>query len=218
MQLILVVLCIGLGSVNSSPYQLPTIRMDETYQRPAPKQAYSGQSYSAPAPKQQTYNAPVSEQSYSAETYQEYRDPVLDLPNNCKIGYVQPIWEGNTITETYCRCPDGSYGHNCQEGYRNPCDGYSQYHPADSRLPNNYFVECSWNIPYLLKCSKGTVWNQNILSCDWTSDATHDTYGSYQNQEYGQQEGYGQESYSVPAPKQPEYSAPAPKQPEYNAP
>ena len=158
-----------------------------------------GESNQISAPKQQ---------SYSGHSYQNYRDPLLDLPNNCKIGYVQPIWEGDAITETYCRCPDGSYGHNCQEGYKNPCDGYSQYHPADSRLHNKYFIECSWNIPYLMKCPRGTVWNQNILSCDWTTDATHDTYGGYQNNRVQQ----SQSSYQPPV-QQPSYQPPVQKPP-----
>lgn len=28
----------------------------------------------------------------------------------------QPIYEGDTVTETYCRCSDGSYGFTCTEG------------------------------------------------------------------------------------------------------
>ena len=86
---------------------------------------------------------------------------------NSPAGVVEPIWEGDSITETYCRCPGGVYGFTCAEGFANPCQNGMQYSAADSRVPNNYFIECNGNIPYLIKCARGTAWNQRILTCDW---------------------------------------------------
>jgi len=126
---------------------------------------------------------PVQYQQSSEKKY--LRDPVLDLPNTCSIGFVQAIWEGDKITETYCRCPDGSYGYTCTENFINPCASGQQYHPADRRLPKNYFVTCSWTTPYLLKCPTGTVWNQEIYLCDWNATSTYG-YPSSMSQSYNQ--------------------------------
>lgn len=35
------------------------------------------------------------------------------LVNMCQAGKSLPIWEKDMITETFCRCPDGSYGITC---------------------------------------------------------------------------------------------------------
>lgn len=35
------------------------------------------------------------------------------LNNMCVIGKSLPIWEKDMITESFCRCPDGSYGISC---------------------------------------------------------------------------------------------------------
>jgi hypothetical protein len=93
----------------------------------------------------------------------------------------------NTI-DLYCRCPDGSYGFSCTEGFVNPCltEGV-QYFSADSRLSNTYFIECNWGIPYLFKCPRPLVWNQDIKVCDWDSSSE---YG-LSNQNVMQQQQYG---------------------------
>ncbi len=107
------------------------------------------------------------------------------MPNTCTIGIVQAIWEGDKIKETYCRCPDGSYGYTCSENFINPCAAGQQYHPADPRLPKNYFVICSWTTPYLLKCPAGTVWKQDIYLCDWDTPSIYG-YPSSMSQSYNQ--------------------------------
>ncbi|CAF0884674.1 unnamed protein product [Brachionus calyciflorus] len=89
------------------------------------------------------------------------------LANNCQAGSPEPIWEDDEITETYCRCPSGTYGLTCLEDFVNPCNGVQTYHRADAQIKPNYFIECNGKIPYLMKCARGTKWNQDILTCDW---------------------------------------------------
>ena len=93
-------------------------------------------------------------------------DPAQPFANSCPKGYAQPIWQDNTLIATYCRCPDGSYGFTCEENFPTPCNyGPSQYHPADSRLPSYYFVQCSWNTPILKRCPNGLRWNNAVQTC-----------------------------------------------------
>ncbi len=88
----------------------------------------------------------------------------------CQVGKVEPIWEKDQITETYCRCPDNSYGFTCQEKFYNPCEkensGYSR---ADDRIAHNYFIKCNWGTPYLIKCPPSTRYEQSLEVCIWTS-------------------------------------------------
>lgn len=108
----------------------------------------------------------------------------MTFPDACPVGIVEPIWEGDAITETYCRCPGGSYGFTCQENFVNPCSQYGgQYSSADSRVPSNYFIECNGPIPYLIKCAKGTVWNQRITVCDWDRSSLSVRKGPYQQKD-----------------------------------
>jgi len=164
--------------------------------------------------------------SIVSAVFPEGQDPALNLPNTCAIGHVQPIWEGFNITETYCRCPDGSYGYTCTENFPNPCADGQQYHPADRRLPNNYFIECSWGTPYLFKCAKGTVWNHFNLTCDWPPSNNYDSYGQSSGYDgySAPASGYAQpqQTYVAPqpayAPPRPVYEAPTTTQAPYVAP
>jgi len=112
-----------------------------------------------------------------------------EMPNTCSIGHVQAIYEGDQISETYCRCPTGSYGFTCTENFGNPClDGATQYSPADSRVPPNYFIKCSWGIPYLNKCAAGTShWSQELYTCVADGSSYGSSYGSsnYGSSSYG---------------------------------
>jgi hypothetical protein len=138
-----------------------------------PQSSYS--SYAAPQqPAMIPQQAPVAYSSYSVAsspalapaTAPEYVDPGLLVTNNCPAGYPQLIWESGSVTGTYCRCPDGRYGFTCTENFVNPCDGSGLYFPADPRLSSNFYVQCNWHIPTLLKCPSGLMWNQAILTCD----------------------------------------------------
>jgi len=85
------------------------------------------------------------------------------FPNTCQIGVIEL---GDTITETYCRCPSGTYGYTCQENFHNPCTyQINAYYPADPRIGSNYFVFCNINQPYLFKCPNGQEWNQEMYTC-----------------------------------------------------
>lgn len=86
------------------------------------------------------------------------------LANNCLSGTPEPIWEDDIITETFCRCNDGTYGLTCLENFYNPCVKRRQYASADQSIAPNYFIECTANIPYLMKCAPGTKWNQKIVT------------------------------------------------------
>ena len=91
---------------------------------------------------------------------------VEDLPNHCANGGIpQAIFENDQITETYCRCQTGSYGRTCSENFVNPCGDEQQYHEADPSFGGHYFIECSWGIPYLMKCPATTLWSQELLTC-----------------------------------------------------
>ncbi len=117
------------------------------------------------------------------------------------------------MTETYCRCPSGTYGFTCQENFNNPC-AYNggQYHPADPSVGPHYFIECNWNTPYLFKCPADLVWNQSLETCDWQ----HQAYDSYNS--YGTSATYDAPAYNAPTPAYtaqayvaptPAYTAPA---------
>jgi hypothetical protein len=166
------------------------------------------------------------------------------MPNSCATGKMLAIWEGETITETYCRCADGSYGFTCTESFVNPClNGNQQYHSADARLPRNYFVECESKVPFLMKCARGTVWIQELLTCSWPnrlassffSAPTPSSSSSYANQysttngqtqpqnQYSAPLASSNQGVETPAPSQ-YFSNPVqtsnsntPKQPQYQA-
>lgn len=101
------------------------------------------------------------------------------LVNTCTVGQIQPIWQDVDISETYCRCPSGTYGFTCLENFENPCEGNdNQYFPASSGLSEAYFIECAWNIPYLFKCPESTIWAQEITTCNWI-DVPASVYAPY---------------------------------------
>jgi hypothetical protein len=104
-----------------------------------------------------------------------------EMPNNCAVGFTQPIYESNQVTETYCRCPTGTYGFTCTENFANPClDGSIEFTATDSRVPANYFIKCSWGIPYLHKCPAGTArWSQDLHACISDDAAPSQTVSSY---------------------------------------
>ncbi len=68
----------------------------------------------------------------------------------------------------------------------NPCDYVNTqvYWPAEG-LPNNYFIKCEWEVPYLFKCPNYLVWNQEILTCDYPFKriAPPTPYDNYANEE-----------------------------------
>jgi hypothetical protein len=115
-------------------------------------------------------------------------DKLVKLQGNCPSGEIRPIWSDVEIVETYCRCPSGTYGFDCSENFVNPCaDNDQQYYPADPLVSHHYFIECSWNVPYLFKCPADLVWVQEITTCAW-DDSVNDlppvpsqsnTYASY---------------------------------------
>jgi len=160
----------------------------QQYAAPVPQQQAPVQQYSAPAPQQQApvqqYSAPAPQQQapayggYGQSAPQMGFAPQLpQLPNTCAIGFSEPIHEGQEVTETYCRCPSGTYGITCQENFANPCSVEGrQYNPADASFGPHYFIECNWNTPYLFKCPANLVWNQQIETCDWPYTPS---YGSY---------------------------------------
>jgi hypothetical protein len=132
-----------------------------------------------------------------------YQSAPQEPANTCSVGYVQTILENNQVSETYCRCPTGTYGFTCTENFVNPCvDGSVEYANADSRVPPNYFIKCSWGIPYLNKCPAGTTrWSQELYTC------ISDGYGA---PAYGQAApAYGQAApaYGQVAPAQSSYAA-----------
>ena len=156
-----------------------------------------GQSYQQTAPTlspmQSYYSSQPAIQQLITQMVNQYHGNQLALaqepPNTCSIGYVQAIYEGEQISETYCRCPTGTYGFTCTENFLNPClDGATQYSPADSRVPPNYFIKCSWGIPYLNKCPAGTTqWSQELYTCVADGSSYGSSYGSsnYGSSSYG---------------------------------
>jgi hypothetical protein len=113
-----------------------------------------------------------------------------EMANTCSIGFTQPIYESNQVTETYCRCPTGTYGFSCTENFANPCmDGSIEFTAADSRVPSNYFLKCSWGIPYLNKCPMGTVrWSQELHACVADDSIQVAVSGGYSSGGYGGQQ------------------------------
>jgi hypothetical protein len=197
----------------------------QTYSAPAAPQvqAYSAPAAPAAAPQMQSYSAPASSAPVDFEAL--YKSQMESLVDTCIVGKVQPVWQGAEIIETYCRCPSGSYGFDCKEGFFNPCMlSTVTYTPADASLSRKYFIECASDLPYLFKCPGSLVWNQAILSCDWEftpvapgSELDPRTPTSY---EEFKPEAPMMNTYSAPAaPQMQTYSAPAaPRMPAYKAP
>ena len=156
-----------------------------------------GQQLSSISPMQLFMSQPAIQQLISTMV-QQYHGNQLgvapEMPNTCSVGFTQPIYESNQVTETYCRCPTGSYGFTCTENFANPCiDGSVEFTAADSRIPSNYFLKCSWGIPYLNKCPVGTVrWSQDLHAC-----ITDDHPAPTQSQSYGGYSSYGQATPSL---------------------
>jgi hypothetical protein len=118
-----------------------------------------------------------------------------EMPNTCSIGFTQPIYESNQVTETYCRCPTGTYGFTCTENFDNPCmDGSVEFTAADSRVPSNYFLKCSWGIPYLNKCPAGTShWSQELHACVSDEQPVQSYNSGYSS--YGGQQNLGKTNF-----------------------
>jgi len=205
-------------SQHQTQYSAPAASNNQVVETPAHSQYFSGlvqtpSSY-AEAP-QQSYNQYETSKPLKSKGLTTIKKlsrgftnvpPRLPVPllsadqliNTCRNGYAVPIWEVDQITEMFCRCPDGTYGFTCNEGFANLCYTGQQYFPADPSIPSNYFIECKWKIPYLMKCARGTHWNQAILTCDREyvdNYAGGVSYGSssYESGQYGQtSNGYGQ--------------------------
>ena len=92
---------------------------------------------------------------------------LLNIKNSCEVGFSLPIWEGEVFRETFCRCPDNGYGFTCRENFPNVCLDGKQYHKPHESISTRYFIECNWKTPYLFKCPNGTVWNDDIVTCEW---------------------------------------------------
>jgi hypothetical protein len=55
-------------------------------------------------------------------------------------------------------------------------------------VPSNYFIQCSWGLPYLNKCPPGTdLWSQDLLSCVVSTSLASSAYPK---------SSYGQSSYA----------------------
>lgn len=69
------------------------------------------------------------------------------------------------VIDTYCRCLDGSYGFTCQDRYPNPCIGSKQFEISPDTIPDNYFIHCDNNVPFLFKCPAFLLWDHGLLTC-----------------------------------------------------
>jgi hypothetical protein len=156
---------------------------------------YGQQQTSAPMSPMALFMAQPAIQQLISTMVQQYHGNNLgasqEMQNTCAVGFTQPIYESTQVTETYCRCPSGTYGFTCTENFANPClDGSIEFTAADSRVPSTYFIKCSWGIPYLNKCPAGTVrWSQELQACvaDETpvqppASSSSSSYGSYNPQ------------------------------------
>lgn len=178
------------GKRDTSAFERPSLKMLQ-YMRPIEQQQFNMQSVqqnfgqavsmqqqqptATVAPIVQNIGQPASMQ----QQQQQQQQPEQQLQNTCTVGMVEPIYEGQVITETYCRCPSGTYGLDCQENFVNPCvENGRQYH--QSMFGPNYFIECNWNIPYVFKCPRGLLWNQQIETCDWPFVQQNVSQGSSQ--------------------------------------
>jgi len=173
-----------------SSYSAPAIQVAQSsYGSSAPAQSSYDSSYGQTSPMALFMSQPAIQQLITTMVQQYHGNQLTapqELPNTCSIGFTQPIYESNQVTETYCRCPTGSYGFTCTENFNNPClDGSIEFTAADSRVPSNYFLKCSWGIPYLNKCPSGTVrWSQELHAC--VSDEVAPAPAGYGG--YGQQQ------------------------------
>ncbi len=201
-------------SVQSSYSQQPVASVQSSYSQQtvpvAPVQSSYGQqpavqvvapvsssygSYGQQSPMTLFMSQPAIQQLISTMVAQYHGNQLgvsQEMANTCSIGFTQPIYESNQVTETYCRCPTGTYGFTCTENFENPCmDGSVEFTAADSRVPSNYFLKCSWGIPYLNKCPMGTVrWSQELHACiaEEPAPQSASSYGSgYSSGGYGQQ-------------------------------
>jgi hypothetical protein len=111
---------------------------------------------------------------FGMQVYPEFRSGDLSSRRACSTGISHDIWMDNKIVDSFCRCPDGSYGFTCSEGFSNPCHFGIEYAPADSRLTDSYFVKCDQNLPFLFKCANGLIWDSNLNTCNFK-------YNSQQN-------------------------------------
>ena len=127
-----------------------------------PQVAHSQQSSYGLVPQVQQ----VQQQGFGSQTQPfPISNQVVDL---CPMGHTEHIQDSNQSIETYCRCPNGSYGNTCKEDISNPCSyGGQTYYPADAVFGDRYYVQCNWDIPYVFKCPANLVWNQELLTCDW---------------------------------------------------
>lgn len=68
--------------------------------------------------------------------------------------------------EQYCRCSDGSYGHECEHRFANPCLGNRvQFFNVPESLSPRYYVHCAHGEPNLFKCPAFLVWDDELLTC-----------------------------------------------------
>jgi len=175
-----------------SSYSAPAVQVQSSYSAPAvqvTQSSYGGDSYgqTSLSPMALFMSQPAIQQLI-ATMVQQYHGNQLTAPqelaNTCSVGFTQPIYEGTQVSETYCRCPTGTYGFTCTENFNNPClDGSIEFTAADSRVPSNYFLKCSWGIPYLNKCPSGTVrWSQELHACvsdEVVPAPSSSSYGGY---------------------------------------
>lgn len=73
--------------------------------------------------------------------------------------------EKDQVIDTYCRCNDGSYGFSCNEINPNPCIGYKRFELSPDTIPNNYFIHCDNNTPFLFKCPSYLEWDDTLSTC-----------------------------------------------------
>jgi len=111
---------------------------------------------------------------------------------------------------TFCRCSNNAYGLTCDQLFNDPCYGsHGTYHAAAPQIPyyEEYFVQCSWGKPYLMKCAPATRWSQADKVCVWKDYAAHtDEYGyvmsvpktKYHGASYEQTESYTVGYYPAP--------------------
>jgi len=200
------------GYNQATPVVTPTVQVSSGYNQAVPvvtptvqvNSGYGQQTLTAPVSSYDSYSNQLSPmqlfmsqpaiQQLISTMVQQYHGNQLgasqEMANTCSVGFTQPIYESNQVTETYCRCPTGSYGFTCTENFLNPCtDPSIEFTAADSRVPSNYFLKCSWGIPYLNKCPIGTThWSQELHACVDNGSQVVQTV----------QSGYGSQSLGVP--------------------
>jgi len=75
--------------------------------------------------------------------------------------------DGTKSTETFCQCFDKTFGTNCaNKNTKVNChDDAKRRTSAGHYVPRQYFIECTGNLPNVIKCAEGKIFDKEAKEC-----------------------------------------------------